>query len=253
MSYFFFDLETTGADPTSAHIVQIAYLLCDDSLEPISKGCHLVNPGALIEPGASRVHGITNEAVKNEPYFKQYAQTFHHLMSNTVWVGYNNLRFDNIIIRNEFDVCGLQKPPCAGTIDCFKIFTYYEGKSKKRGTRTLSAAHKFYCTYDYDNAHDALADVIATWNVYRHQLDYYHITLKEALKICRKNDYAIDQRGFFRFDNTTKKPIVAMGKYSGTPLNKVPANYLRWITSSNFDADTKKVAEDALAGFYPIY
>lgn len=256
MRYFFFDLETTSADASSAHIVQIAFITKDAKHKENNgiTGNYIINPGVHIDQGASQVHGFTDEIVKDEKRFKDYAQTLFPLMDGAIWAGYNNTKFDNIIIRNEFAIAGLKTPSCAGVIDCYKLFTYHEGRSKQKGTRTLKAAHKFYCTYDYDNAHDALADVKATMNVYRHQLDYYKITEDDALKICRKKDYSLDRRGFFKFDPQTRQAIVAIGKHAGKPIERVPAGYLKWIADSDsFGADTKKIALDALSGYYPVY
>ena len=39
--------------------------------------------------------------------------------------------------------------------------------------RTLAAAYKFYCGRDLENAHSALADTQATYEVLQAQLDHY--------------------------------------------------------------------------------
>lgn len=69
----FFDLETTGIDVSKDRIVEIAVVkvLPDNSvLEVVDR----VNPGIPIPKGASDVHGIHDEDVKDAPRFADIAK-----------------------------------------------------------------------------------------------------------------------------------------------------------------------------------
>jgi len=47
--------------------------------------------------------------------------------------------------------------------------------------RTLSAAFKFYCNKNLDNAHSAEADTVATFEILESQLDMYSDTLENSV------------------------------------------------------------------------
>ncbi len=62
------DLETTGPDPDTARIVTCSAIRCGAGGSEIL-GSWLVNPGVLIPPEATAVHGVTNEmAETGVPY-----------------------------------------------------------------------------------------------------------------------------------------------------------------------------------------
>ena len=65
----FFDLETTGIDVQKDRIVQISLIkIYPDKREEVLT--YLINPGMPIPAGATAIHGITNEDVKDMPNFK---------------------------------------------------------------------------------------------------------------------------------------------------------------------------------------
>lgn len=62
------DLETTGPDPDTCKIVTCAAIRCGAGGSEVL-GAWLVNPGILIPPEASAIHGITDEiAARGLPY-----------------------------------------------------------------------------------------------------------------------------------------------------------------------------------------
>lgn len=252
---FFFDLETTGADIDSDSTVQIAYKRCGEDSEP-SVGSLLLNPQQHIDPKASAVHGYTDDDVRDKPTFDTYADMLYSLADGAIWCGYNNYRFDVPIFKREFKRAGKKIPKPAGIIDCYKIFTHYYGKSRKRGQRTLMAAHLRYCGAEFDDAHDALADIEATYDVLDAQIDVHSdsLTLEYAMDISSRPELDIDRRGFFKFDYNKRAPICAMGKYAGVPMDKVPSSYYQWIADNDtFAPDTRNIALNAVIGVFPVW
>src|SRR5690606_23737417 len=127
----------------------------------------LINPGVPISEEAMAVHRITPQMVANQPTFIQLAQKIYDFIGNSDLAGYNSNRFDIPMLLEEFhraeiefDVDGRR------TIDIQRIFYKME-------PRTLKAAYKFYCNQEMENAHDALADVKATIDVFKGQLERY--------------------------------------------------------------------------------
>ena len=257
---FFFDLETTGLDVDTDGIVQLAYKKFDvedaDGNRWETSESLVLNPLQPISPQAAAVHGFTDEDVADKPTFEVYADSLFGLADGAVWCGYNIYNFDIPIFKNEFKRVGKKAPKPAGIIDCYKIFTHYYGASRKRGERTLMAAHRRYCGCAFDNAHDALADIEATYDVLDAQIDVHcdTLTLEYAMAVSNKRDLKIDSRGFFRFDGHSHKAVCCMGKYAGVPIDKVPDSYLSWIAGNEgFPADTRRIATQALIGVYPTW
>ena len=257
---FFFDLETTGIDTDTCGIVQMAYKRIgteDESGNRWEDSATLVmNPLTHIEDGASRVHGFTDEMVAELASFEVYADTLYGLSDGAYWVGYNNVKFDVPIFKNHFKKFGLKAPKPAGMIDCYKIFTHYYGMGRGKGERNLQSAHIHYCGVPFDGAHDAMADITATYEVLADQIDEHQdtLTLEKAVQISSVRDLKIDHRGFFKFSTTSHTPICAVGKFAGKALCDVPAEYLGWVASNeSFGDDTREVAKNALIGVFPVW
>jgi len=112
--------------------------------------------------------------------------------------------------------------------------------------RTLIAAYKYYCGKDLENAHSALADTQATYEVLQAQLDKYPDELKNDIQFLA--DYSkvsnnIDFAGRFVYDENGVE-VVNFGKYKGKPVKDVlqkDPGYYGWIMQSDFTMNTKQV------------
>lgn len=106
-----FDLETTSRWPRKAEIVEIAAVAFNYDArtrkEPVivsSFQC-LVKP-KYNNPEAVKIHGITNEMLKDALSFKEVEPTFNSWLSETtvkdfVWVGHNIRRYDLPILKRQ--------------------------------------------------------------------------------------------------------------------------------------------------------
>lgn len=95
----YFDLETTGTDVERDRIVEIAAFDPDKGLT----FQQLVNPGLPIPVGASQIHGISDEMVKDSPSFGIVARQFVEFCSGDVMlVAHNGSLFDLPFLRSEF-------------------------------------------------------------------------------------------------------------------------------------------------------
>jgi len=89
----FIDLETTGVNISNDRIVEIAIVkILPDGTRQVKR--KLINPLIPIPSGASDVHGITDDMVKDAPSFKQVANEIKQFMDNCDMGGYNSNRFD---------------------------------------------------------------------------------------------------------------------------------------------------------------
>lgn len=87
-----FDLETTGMSPVRDRIVEIAAIRVDlDGTQ--ERFSSLVHPGISISPRISRIHGITDEMVRDAPNFSQVGIQFTDFARGSTLVAHN-ARFD---------------------------------------------------------------------------------------------------------------------------------------------------------------
>src|SRR5580700_4538363 len=97
----FLDLETTGTDPKAARILEIGIL----QVTPQGTADRFetrVNPGISIPAGATRVHGISNDDVKNKPTFRELAHEIANRLAGCDIAGFNVVRYDWPLLLAEF-------------------------------------------------------------------------------------------------------------------------------------------------------
>ncbi|MDX1829141.1 MAG: 3'-5' exonuclease [Lutibacter sp.] len=237
----FFDLETTGINIATDRIVEIALLKVYPNGNKESK-TWLVNPEMDIPKESSDIHGITNEKVANEPTFKELAPEISKIIDGCDLSGFNSNRFDIPLLAEEMIRANVNfdmKNRVA--IDVQVIF-------HKKEERTLSAGYKFYCGEDLENAHSAMADTIATYEILKAQIKKYDdlendvAFLGEYSKYNKRADFA----GFVLF-NEDNEEIFTFGKYKGQKVVDVllkDKGYFSWIENADFPLYTKKILKE---------
>lgn len=234
----FLDLETTGLNISTDRIIEISYLKIFPDGKEECKTIR-VNPEMPIDPKAIAIHGITDEDVKDAPTFKSIAQTLANSFEGSDFAGYNSNKFDMPLLAEEFLRCevdfDLKKRKF---VDVQVIF-------HKMEQRTLSAAYKFYCNKDLENAHSAEADTKATFEVLKAQLDKYNELENDIDKLADFSSHSknVDFVGRIVF-NEKNVEVFNFGKYKGVPVEDVfekdPA-YYGWMINNDFPLYTKKV------------
>lgn len=101
-----FDLETTGMSPVRDRIVEIAAIRVDlDGTQ--ERFSSLVNPGVNIPAQVSRIHGITDEMVKDSPIFAKIGIQFVDFARGSTLVAHN-ARFDLGFLQESLCRHGLE-------------------------------------------------------------------------------------------------------------------------------------------------
>ena len=235
----FFDLETTGLDIAKDRIVELCYIRVEPNGNEEAKSMR-INPEVHIPEEASKVHGIYDEDVKDCPTFKQIAKTLWQTFEGCDLAGYNSNKFDVPLLVEEFMRAGVEVDLSKRKlVDVQNIYHKLE-------RRTLIAAYKYYCNKDLENAHSALADTQATYEVLQAQLDKYPDDLQNDIQFL--SDYSkmgnnIDFAGRFVYDDNGVE-VVNFGKYKGKPIKEVlqkDPGYYGWIMQSDFTMNTKQV------------
>ena len=234
----FFDLETTGVNVVNDRIVEIAVLKLLPNGNKEGK-TWLINPEMPIPKGASDVHGITDDKVKNAPNFKTLAIEIYAFMNYCDWAGFNSDRFDIPLIAEEFMRAEVDFDlKNHKTIDVQTIF-------HKMEQRTLGAALKFYCDKELINAHSAMADTNATYEVLLAQVDRYD-ELENNLEFLSEfstRKRSLDVAGFIVL-NKEDQACFSFGKHKGKTVDEVlkkEPGYFGWLLNADFPLYTKKV------------
>jgi DNA polymerase-3 subunit epsilon len=247
----FLDLETTGINIASDRIVEIALLkihLDGSEEEKVLR----INPEMPIPERSTQIHGISDEDVKDAPVFREVARTLAKFMEGCDLAGFNSNRFDIPLLAEEFLRADVD-------IDFKKRkFIDVQAIFHKMEKRTLTAAYKLYCNRELVDAHSAIADTRATYEVLQAQLDLYRETefednlgrksipiVNEVEKLSEFSSYDrnVDYVGRIVLDENGVE-IFNFGKNKGMPVEKVlreQPGYYSWMLNGDFPLYTKRV------------
>lgn len=234
----FFDLETTGIDVGKDRIVEIAIFKVFPNGNKESK-TWLVNPTIPIPPQSTAIHGISNEKVANEPTFAELSSQIYQMIKDSDLAGYNSDRFDIPLLAEELLRAGVDfDMKNRVSVDVQTIF-------HKKEERTLSAALKFYCGKNLENAHSAEADTMATYEILLGQLERYPDLQNDikALSEFTTRKKSVDFAGMIVL-NDKGQEMFSFGKYKNVLVDDVfdkDPGYFGWIQNADFPLYTKKV------------
>lgn len=243
----FFDLETTGIDIVHDRIVEISMVKVMPNGDEIVK-TRRINPGMPIPPESTAIHGITDDDVKDCPTFKEIAKSLAAQIEGCDLAGFNSNRFDIPMLAEEFLRAGVDVN--LGRRKFVDVQTIFHKKEQ----RNLTAAYKFYCQKDLENAHSAEADTMATYEVLKAQLDRYpdlenDINFLSQYSSFNKN---VDFAGRMVY-NEQGKEVINFGKYKGRLVEEVlksDPGYYGWMMNGDFPLNTKQMlTEIRLRGF----
>lgn len=181
----FYDTETTGLPkswnaPASEvdnwpRLVQLGWLLTDENGTVIRQGNMIVKPdGFEIPAGAASVHGITTEiALQQGQPLADVINAFIGDLSQADAIVGHNIPFDKKVVGAELHRLDLanveEKMRVMQTVDTMTSSTNYCGIKNKYGRLKwpkLIELYRFLFGKDFEDAHDAMADITATKECY---------------------------------------------------------------------------------------
>jgi DNA polymerase-3 subunit epsilon len=231
-----FDLETTGINLTEDRVVEISLIkvMPDGTTDTKTRR---INPEMHIPEQATAIHHITDDDVKDAPTFKQIAKSLAKLFEGCDIAGFNSNRFDIPMLDQEFQRADVDFDfSKARFVDVQTIF-------HKKEPRNLTAAYRFYCGKDLENAHSATADTQATYEVLLAQLERYDDlpTTVDKLSDFSSQNRNVDFLGRLVFDEKGRE-VINFGKYKGKlaeDVLKKDSGYYGWIMQGDFTKNTK--------------
>ena len=273
----FFDIESTGLNIATDGIIELSFvkvmpeggepLVQTWRIKPWDYRIHRVIP---INPSASEVNGIKDEDLVNCPKFIEVLPEVAAWLSGSDLAGFNSTKFDLPLLAEEiervreYSNTRLTDPKshdkAAEMLACIDRIDLHDCKMvdvqniyHHMEPRNLRAAYRFYCGgKDFENAHTAEADTMATYEVLKAQLDRYKEPTEfqqEALKndvdaLSRIGPRArtVDFAGRL-YLNDDGEPTISFGKHKGRTAREVwesEPSYYAWIENGDFTLDTKR-------------
>ncbi len=232
-----FDLETTGISISKDRIVEMCYIkVFPDGTEELKT--MRFNPGIPIPPEVSKIHGIYDVDVMNEPAFADKAKELSEQLQGCDFAGFNSNRFDFPMLVEEFLRAGVDfDVENRKFVDAQRIFHMME-------QRNLAAAYKFYCDKDLENAHSAEADTRATYEVLKAQIGRYENLQNDIEQLHQLTGQSnnVDLSGRIVYD-ANGNIVFNFGKHKGKLVDavfKAEPSYYQWMMDNDFALDTKR-------------
>ncbi len=244
------DIESTGVWVEKDKIIEIALIKYSPAgaKETFYKR---TNPSIFIPAIVTKLTGISNEDVKEAPYFKEIAPALFRFIGSADMGGFNIERFDLPLLEREFADAGIVFEWKERKIyDAQKVFHLNE-------KRDLASAFQFYCGKELIGAHSAMADTEAVCEILEKQVSQYgegqdHISVLDKFEYIAISDFYDAERKFCWWNG---KLYPTFGKYRRSlPLDEIvkrDAGYLKWLLKSDFGEEVKALIQAALNGEFP--
>lgn len=226
------DLEATGTDPEEARIIQVALQRFEPEQGFAGAYTTLVDPGTPIPEQIQDLTGITQDDVERkgaEP--AEALESVRLRIQDADLAGYNLLSYDLPLLEAEWKrhvSSSLPGPDDRKVIDAYQL-------EKRLRPRTLEAVYERRTGQPLEDAHDAAADVKATWTILKDQaLEANESGNRQPspadLVDFQRGDYLdAGQKLKGRDDGSVE---VCFGKYAGKTLSWLEKNdrdYLGWV------------------------
>ena len=251
----FFDIESTGLNIATDCIAELSFVkIFPDGEQRIKtwKLCpwnYAARCQQPMNPSASEVNGLKDEDLAGCPKFHEVVDEVVEWLADSDLAGFNSAKFDLPMLAEEIERVRLF---LNRNIDLnlhekkmVDVQTIYHAMEP----RNLRAAYRFYCGgQDFENAHTAEADTIATYEVLKGQLDRYPDQLKNNVDFLANfagRPKTVDYAGRLLFGKDGEA-IISFGKHKGKTAREVyrtEPSYFAWIQNGEFTLDTKRQFE----------
>ena len=164
--YIILDTETTGLEVQQGHrVIEIGAVLLNDRKKSTDHFHTYLNPSRLIDEEASKVHGITNEDLNDQPAFEEIAEEFLEFIEGSTIV-IHNAAFDVGFLNNELKLASSKYPKLEEICEIEDSLSI--ARDKFPGQRnSLDALASRYEISGYDRTfHGALLDANILADVY---------------------------------------------------------------------------------------
>ena len=188
--YLFFDTETTGVPKDYKapaiewpRMVQLAWLVHNEKRQVIDQGNCIIKPdGFEIPKAAANIHGITTEmALEKGSNLKDVLEIFKVRLDKYKYIIGHNISFDRKILRGELLREKVEYDSSKKIKICtMMLSTKFCAIPNKFGFKwpKLQELHEKLFGEEFEDAHDAMADITATARCFWELVDKKVIGLK---------------------------------------------------------------------------
>lgn len=162
--YTVIDVETSGLDPCTAEILEIAAIKVRNNIE-VDRYHSYIRPVGAISPSASQVNGLTWSKLYNKPSLECVQPCFFHFIGDDILVGHN-IGFDIRFIQTRCET--YLDNECFDTLKWSKL-AFPDAPDHKLDTLR-------YALDLHGDSHTALGDCIATHQLLQCIANSYTIT-----------------------------------------------------------------------------
>lgn len=207
MEIWILDTETTGL---RGKPVEVGGIRINEHCLTLDQFEQRFNPGIPIEPGAQKIHGISDADIAECPTMEDY---FGEQDSAIYWIGHNaafDVRTCDPVIIPTRELCTL------------KLARQYIPEAPNHKLDTL----REFLGLAPQKAHSALGDCLSTL-----ELLVAHLMPRAGVDLLTL---------FERQSAPRMLPKMPFGQYKGRPMTMVPKDYRDWLSrQDNLDTDMK--------------
>lgn len=221
MRFFVADTETIGLNPPkngASGVVQVAHVEIDPETN-LQKGelfSALCNPGAPIAEGASKVHGIYEDDIKDKPPLNEVLK-----LDGPIVLICHNAPFD-------LKFMGSSVENIVGSVCTLALSRQHYPNAPNHKLTTMVD----FLGLEKGKAHDAGGDVFMCLQLLQHLL------AKMAPRTLHQLVASNEQPKMLS--------IVPFGAHKGKSFVDMPRSYLEWVIANDFHQDMKYTAERIL-------
>ena len=272
----FFDIESTGLNIATDGIIELSFVKAMPGgevniktwkIKPWDYRNRRVIP---INPSASEVNGVKDEDLVDCPKFIEVLPEVAAWLKDSDLAGFNSTKFDLPLLAEEIervrDYCNTRlgdakaREKAQAMLACIDRIDLHDCKMvdvqniyHHMEPRNLRAAYRFYCGgKDFENAHTAEADTVATYEVLKAQLDRYKEPTENQQEVLKNDVDALSKIGARArnvdfagrlYLNDDGEATISFGKHKGRTAREVwesEPSYFAWIENGDFTLDTKR-------------
>ena len=207
------DTETTSLDPSRARLVEIGCVRLVGGRVEVTERFHaLVDPGELIPPASTRIHGIDAARLKDAPKFTEAWTGFREFLGDKVVVGHT-IDYDLAVLAGEAKRANVSfEAPRA--IDVRVLAELVKSDLSGFSIEELAA----WLGVKVEHRHSALGDAATTARIFAalvpHLRERGIRTFAEAEAACRRFYDAVGRPGMSaRTDSDPESPLSRLDSY----------------------------------------
>lgn len=209
------DCETTGLEPSSDQIIEIA-LVCFNFETIVASYETLIDPQIPIPEASIAIHHIDDAMVRGKPKIYEVFPKILEFIGKYIIIGHgitNDINFLCAAAKQYTIPCRLASHPYIDTLRLARLYGESPINSLEKLRQHFNIAE--------EGAHRAMNDVIVNIEVFKY--------------LCQR--FKTTEQIINRLKSPIQLKTMPLGKHKGRSFSEIPVEYLRWAVNQKFDQD----------------